>query len=156
MADTTMNPSRTKVPTSPLDPYTDEALLNPWPLERELREKGPIVWLEKYGMFALTRYDAVVKVLRDWEAFPPSFGVMMHDDMNQVLRGKTLCSDGDAHSQLRRVVMRPVTPFALHVLQDEVEPEASKLLSAARAIGSRVARSALIPSRPGGTEGLAA
>jgi cytochrome P450 len=59
-----------KTPTSPLDPYTDAALLNPWPLYRELREMGPVVWLEKYGMFALTRYDAVVRALRDWAAFP--------------------------------------------------------------------------------------
>ena len=56
--------------TSTLDPYTDEALLKPWPLYRELREMGSVVWLVRYGMFAITRYDAVVKALRDWEAFP--------------------------------------------------------------------------------------
>jgi cytochrome P450 len=106
-----------RTPASTLDPYTDRALLNPWPLYRELREMGPAVWLEKYAMFALTRYDVVVKALRDWEAFPSSFGVMMNDDMNQVLRGNTLCSDGDAHNQLRRVVMRPLTPVAIKSLQ---------------------------------------
>src|SRR5258708_23975758 len=88
---------------------------------------GPIVWLEKYGMFALTRYDVVVKALRDWEAFPSSFGVMMNDDMNQLLRGNTLCSDGDAHSRLRRVVMRPLTPTALRSLQEEGERDAEAL-----------------------------
>jgi cytochrome P450 len=113
-----------KAPTSTLDPYTDQALLNPWPLYRGLREMGPVVWLGKYGMFALTRYDVVVKALRDWEAFPSSFGVMMNDDMNQVLRGNTLCSDGDAHNRLRRVVIRPLTPVALKSLEDEVAREA--------------------------------
>jgi cytochrome P450 len=113
-----------RAPTSTLDPYTDRALLNPWPLYRELRKMGPAAWLEKYRMFALTRYDVAVKALRDWEAFPSSFGVMMNDDMNQVLRGNTLCSDGDAHNQLRRVVMRPLTPVAIKLLQDEVEREA--------------------------------
>jgi cytochrome P450 len=117
-----------KAPVSTLDPYTDQALLNPWPLYRELREMGPVVWLEKYGMFALTRYDVVVKALRDGEAFPSSFGVMMNDDMNQVLRGNTLCSDGDAHNRLRRVVMRPLTPVALKSLEDEVEREAEALV----------------------------
>src|SRR6267154_2376930 len=112
-----------RAPTSTLDPYMDQALLNPWPLYRELREMGPVVWLEKYGMFALTRYDVVVKVLRDREAFPSSFGVMMNDDMNQLLRGNTLCSDGDAHHRLRRVVMQPLTPVAIKSLQDEVERE---------------------------------
>jgi cytochrome P450 len=89
---------------------------------------GPAVWLEKYRMFALTRYDVVVKALRDWEAFPSSFGVMMNDEMNQVLRGNTLCSDGDAHNRLRRVVIRPVTPVALKSLQDEVEREAEAVV----------------------------
>jgi cytochrome P450 len=117
--------STMKAPTSTLDPYTDQALLNPWPPYRELREMGPAVWLEKYRMFALTRYDVVVKALRDWEAFPSSFGVMMNDDMNQVLRGNTLCSDGDVHNRLRRVVMRPLTPVALKSLEDEVEREAA-------------------------------
>src|ERR1700704_697317 len=117
-----------KTPTSPLDPYTDVALLNPWPLYRELREMGAVVWLEKYGMFALTRYDAVARTLRDWEAFPSSFGVMMNDDMNQLLRGNTLCSDGDAHYRLRRVVMRPVTPAALRSLSEELEQEAEAIV----------------------------
>src|SRR6516164_264358 len=89
---------------------------------------APAVWLEKYRMFALTRYDAVVKVLRDWEAFPSSFGVMMNDDMNEVLRGNTLCSDGDAHNRLRRVVIRPLTPVALKSLKEEVEREAEAVV----------------------------
>jgi cytochrome P450 len=117
----TISTSTIRMPTSTLDPYADQALLKPWPLYRELREMGPAVWLEKYEMFALTRYDVVVKALRDSEAFLSSFGVMMNDDMNQVLRGNTLCSDGDAHNQLRRVVIRPLTPVALKSLEDEVE-----------------------------------
>jgi cytochrome P450 len=117
-----------KALTSTLDPYADEALLKPWPLYSELREMGPVVWLEKYGMFALTRYDAVAKALRDWEAFPSSFGVMMNDDMNQLLRGNTLCSDGDAHSRLRRVVIRPLTAARLMSLQEEVEREAEAVV----------------------------
>ena len=115
-------------PTSTLDPYAGEALLNPWPLYGELREMGPVVWLERYGMFALTRYDAVAKVLRDWQAFPSSFGVMMNDEMNQVLRGNTLCSDGEAHNRLRRVVMRPIMPAALTSLKEEVEREAEAVV----------------------------
>jgi hypothetical protein len=30
----------TRAPTSALDPYTDQALLKPWPLYRELRRRG--------------------------------------------------------------------------------------------------------------------
>jgi cytochrome P450 len=83
---------------------------------------GPAVWLKEYGMFALTRYDLVVKALRDWEAFPSSFGVMMNDDMNQVLRGNTLCSDGDAHNQLRRQPIAPRGNAAADAGRNQVAP----------------------------------
>src|SRR6516165_7922059 len=114
--------------TSTLDPYTDEALLNPWPLYRELREMGSVVWLVRYGMFAITRYDAVVKALRDWQAFPSSFGVMMNDDMNQVLRGNTLCSDGDDHRRLRRIIAKPLTATGLVSLRSEITEKAEALV----------------------------
>src|SRR2546423_990390 len=47
------------VPESAYDPYTDEALLDPWAGYRQLRDAGPTVWLRQYGMFAMTRHFAV-------------------------------------------------------------------------------------------------
>jgi len=34
---------------------------------------------------------------------------LLRHDVNQVLRGNTLCNDGDVRNRLRRVVIRPVT-----------------------------------------------
>ena len=36
------------VPRSDHDPYTDEALLDPWPGYQKMRDAGPAVWLPKY------------------------------------------------------------------------------------------------------------
>jgi GNAT superfamily N-acetyltransferase len=83
-------------PISHLDPYSDPTLIDPWPIYTELQDAGPAVWLSKYEMFALTRYDSVWKALQDPASFPSSLGVMMNDHMNQV-RGNTLCSDGEDH-----------------------------------------------------------
>jgi cytochrome P450 len=115
-------------PTSNLDPYSDEALLDPWPTYTELQDLGPAVWLTKYEMFALVRYDSVTKALQDPSGFPSSFGVMMNDHMNQVLRGNTLCSDGEDHSRLRRIIMKPLTPAAMKSLQGSVTDEAEALV----------------------------
>ncbi|MER2266125.1 cytochrome P450 [Methylobacterium oxalidis] len=117
-----------KAPSSDYDPYEDEALLAPWEGYRTLQDAGPAVWLTRHEMFALTRYDSVKNALQDWEAFPSSLGVMMNEEMNQVLRGNTLCSDGDAHDRLRRVVARPLTPSALKSLQEEVDREAKAVV----------------------------
>jgi cytochrome P450 len=114
----------TKTPSTTIDPYADDALIDPWPVYNALRSMGPTAWLEKYDMFALTRYDSVLKVLQDGKSFPSSQGVMMNDHMNQVLRGNTLCSDGEAHDKLRKVVIKPITPAALKALQEEVAREA--------------------------------
>jgi hypothetical protein len=90
-------------PWSDHDPYTDESLLDPWPGYKQMRDAGPAVWLPKYEMFALTRYDSVRRALQDWESFPSRSGVMMNDRMNPVLRRNTLCSDGAEHDALRDV-----------------------------------------------------
>jgi hypothetical protein len=35
-------------PISHLDPYSDQALIDPWPTYAELQDAGPAVWLSKY------------------------------------------------------------------------------------------------------------
>jgi cytochrome P450 len=113
---------------SDYDPYTDAALLDPWPGYKKLRDAGPVVWLTKYEMFALTRYDSVRRALKDWESFVSRNGVMMNDHMNQVLRGNTLCSDGAEHDALRDVLVRPLTPRALRPVKEQITTEAEKLV----------------------------
>jgi cytochrome P450 len=94
-------------PVSELDPYSDETLNEPWQAYAELQRLGSAVWLSKYRMFALTRYDSVLRALKELSAFSSASGVMMNDDMNQVLRGNTLCSDGADHQRSRRVIGKP-------------------------------------------------
>jgi cytochrome P450 len=120
--------ARVDAPISGIDPYADEALIDPWDMYRELRDLGPAVWLTRYQMFALTRYESVRRALQDARTFSSASGVMMNEDMNQVLRGNTLCSDGAEHHRLRRLVMRPLTPRALQALKSEITTKADQRL----------------------------
>ena len=95
-------------PVSELDPYSDDALIDPWAVYGELQRLGSAVWLNKYRMFALTRYDSVLRALKDVNTFSSASGVMMNDDMNHVLRGNTLCSDGADHQRARRIIGKPL------------------------------------------------
>src|SRR5258708_22756867 len=108
------------IPVSQLDPYCDEALVEPWETYTALQNLGSAVWLEKYEMFALTRYDSVVRALKDASAFSSASGVMMNEPMNQVLRGNTLCSDGADHQRLRRITANPLAPAMLTGLQQSI------------------------------------
>jgi cytochrome P450 len=119
---------RTHAPVSDVDPYADEALAEPWDIYRELQSLGPAVWLSKYQMFALTRYASVFRALHDAENFSSASGVMMNEEMNQVLRGNTLCTDGAAHQRLRRIVAKPLGPAAIAALKDEINGKAEQLV----------------------------
>jgi hypothetical protein len=71
-----VQPSGGNAPISDLDPYSDGVLLDPWSTNAELQHAGPAVWLSKYKIFALRRYESVWKALPDPASFPSSLGVM--------------------------------------------------------------------------------
>ena len=111
------------IPVSQLDLYSDDALVEPWQ-----QDLGSAVWLAKYQMFALTRYDSVIRALKDADAFSSASGVMMNDPMNQVLRGNTLCSDGAEHHGLRRITAKPLSPAALNGLKSDINTKAEQIV----------------------------
>ena len=117
-----------QAPLSEIDPYSDEALIDPWNVYRELRDLGTAVWLTRYRMFALARYASVIRALKDASTFSSASGVMMNEDMNQVLRGNTLCSDAIEHQRLRRLIMKPLTTLALESLKSEITTKAERLV----------------------------
>jgi cytochrome P450 len=136
------------MPTSDIDPYTNEALLEPWEGYRELRALGPAVWLRKYQMVALTRYESVLRALKDVSAFSSASGVMMNDQMNHVLRGNTLCSDGTSHQRLRRIIAKPLGPAALNDLRTEITTKADQLVERLVAKGQFCAVAELATTLP--------
>jgi cytochrome P450 len=121
-------PIDARTPKSDIDPYCDEALIEPWDTYRDLQALGPAVWLNKYRLFALTRYDSVMQALRNHGTFSSASGVMMNEEMNHVLRGNTLCSDGASHQHLRGIIGKPLTPIALAALKSEIDTKAENLV----------------------------
>ena len=43
-------------------------------MDAAIREAGPVVWIEKYGIWFTGRYDIVEQVFRDYETFESSAG----------------------------------------------------------------------------------
>jgi cytochrome P450 len=132
----TINDLAINATRSDYDPYADDNLLDPWAGYREMRDAGPAVWLNKYEMFALARYSCARRALEDWESFPSGKGVMMNDDMNRVLIGNTLCSDGQQHDVLRGVIARPLTAKAVRPLLGEFKAQAESVVDSVMAKGT--------------------
>ena len=117
------------IPSTDVDMFTDDALRDPYPLYRELRELGPVVHLNAHGMYAFPRYHQVREASGNWRVFSSAKGVMMNDEINTMLEGITLCSDPPEHTQMRSVLSRPLRPDHLRDLTPRVEAEAERIVA---------------------------
>lgn len=66
-------------PSPDIDPFSKEFLTDPWAHHAELRDAGPVVWLESIGCYAMARYAEVQSALKDWQTFVSGRGVGMAD-----------------------------------------------------------------------------
>jgi len=115
-------------PVSGASLYSEQALIDPWAMYAELRSLGATVWLEEHDMFVHPRFDECKAALRDSSTYTSSRGVMMNDQMNETLRGIVLCTDGEEHAAMRKVIGAPLTPSALASERDRITVEAERLV----------------------------
>jgi cytochrome P450 len=58
-----------------IDPFSPLFLADPYPAHEMLREAGPVVWLDRYDIWASARHVPVRAALHDPDAFCSSAGV---------------------------------------------------------------------------------
>ena len=63
-----MTASARPLAVSQADPYSLDTLRDPASFHAELRESGSVVYLEKYDVFAMGRYEHVHSALTDWQS----------------------------------------------------------------------------------------
>ncbi len=106
------------------DPFSDVFFDDPYELYARLREEAPVWFSERYGFWALFRYDDVVAAHKDWQTFSSSHGV----DLNTLTRDPELIKsyqsiimmDPPDHDRLRALVSRVFTPRAVQSLEPMV------------------------------------
>lgn len=117
------------------DLYSREAIADPYPVYKELRGLGPVVWLKRQRAFALTGYAECRQALLDEETFVSGRGVALNPIANRLSRGTTLNSDGDEHANRRKLVAHRLTPRALRSMSDTIEATAHRVAADAVARG---------------------
>jgi cytochrome P450 len=94
-------------PSSALDPFSPEALRDPWKIYGELRDLGPVVYLPQYELRAVMRYHDVRAVLGDWRTYS-SLSVGLNPVFNEMAGQKVetniLMASPPAHDRLRSVL----------------------------------------------------
>src|SRR4051812_2504140 len=108
----TPRPQLGEVPSTDIDLHTDENLLDSLKVFARLREMGPVVYLEKYEMYALTRFAEVSAVLKDWETFNSADGVVFNEHYN-ALKTTSLHTHGAEHDEIKHIESRPLAPEKL-------------------------------------------
>jgi len=116
------------IPHSDIDLYTDEAILDPYRGYRMLRDAGPAVLLDRYGVYAIARYRDVYDALRDHKTFISGAGVAMDDFLNQAMSGTAFATDPPLHGQLRAITGRPLTAKALSQHEASIQESANRLV----------------------------
>ena len=123
------------VPVSGADPFSIEFFEDPHRIHDELREAGPVVWLSRYGLWAVARYKEVRDVLHDWRTFCSSRGVGMSDfAKEEPWRPPSLLleSDPPQHDRARAVLSQVLSSAAIEELRARVttaaEAKARELL----------------------------
>ncbi|MFD9904250.1 cytochrome P450 [Streptomyces sp. NPDC059063] len=117
-----------EVPRTDIDLWDEAVVLSPYEAYKELRDLGSAAWLERYGVFAVSRYQEVYESLHDHETFVSGSGVALNEQLNQKMKGSALVSDPPYHDHVRGVMAAPLTPKALRGHREKFQQLADDLV----------------------------
>jgi 4-methoxybenzoate monooxygenase (O-demethylating) len=126
-------------PRSQIDPFSDEFLAEPFPFLNELREVGPVVHLDRYGVYAVARHEQVTAVLHEPRVFSSAAGTgITNFRTEQAWRKPSILLEVDppVHTRNRKVVARALAPRSLGYLQEIFDRKAAELADSLVARGS--------------------
>ncbi len=110
-----------ELPPVEFDPLSETFFDDPYETFRRLRDEAPLYWNDKYGFWALSRYEDVLAVHRDWKTFSSTHGATIDQltdpGSREILRGSIIFMDPPEHDEMRRMVSRVFTPKAVANLE---------------------------------------
>jgi cytochrome P450 len=104
------------------DPYDYEVDANAHAVWKRLRDEAPLYWNDRYGFYALSRFDDVLPAMLDTTTFSSAHMTvleMMTPETNPA-PGMMIFMDPPEHTHLRKLVSRAFTPRAINGLEDRV------------------------------------
>jgi cytochrome P450 len=131
--------TRPELPVSDEDPFGHDVLADPTPFHARLRDAGPVVYLDRYDVYAFGRYEQVRAALVDWQEFQSAAGVGLSNfRYEKPWRPPSLVLEADPprHDAPRRVLSAVLGPRALRRLREEWVADAEQLVESVLAAGT--------------------
>lgn len=132
-------------PLAQFDPFDAAALQCPHAAYAQMRDEAPVLFLERLGMWMVTRHDLVCQVLRDTATFSSRFGGPATpiaagsgsgalDPVSAVIAegyprvSTMLTEDPPEHTRFRSLVTKAFTPRAVNALEPFVRQIVNDLI----------------------------
>jgi len=122
--------ARAEAPRVDFDPFDLESLRDPHAAQAQLRDLGPVLWIEKYGTYGVARYEEVSAVLRNWEQFSSAGGAGMADIRKPGAwrdPGPIVDTDPPHHTSVRSTMNRILSPRVIRGWRETFESAAEAL-----------------------------
>jgi cytochrome P450 len=119
-----------EAPVLDIDPFSDENIENPYAFHKALRETAPVVFIEKYNMYAVGRYEAVRTVMSDYQRFTNEGGIGMSDIRKPgAWRTPSPITEVDPprHTKVRGALTKVLSPLVIRQWREVFAAEAEKV-----------------------------
>jgi 4-methoxybenzoate monooxygenase (O-demethylating) len=116
---------------SGIDPFSDAFFADLYGFHHQLREAGPVFWLEKYAVWGMARYAEVHAALNDWQTFISGAGAGIQDLRRQkAWRPPSIVLEADPplHDLTRGAMGRVLSGPAIRRLRGDFQAEAERLV----------------------------
>ena len=121
------------MPSLDIDPFCQAFFDDPFPAHHGLREAGAVVYLPRYDLHAVARYDDVHAALTNWNDFSSARGVGLSDFAKEKpwrLPSLLLETDPPLHDRTRKLMDRVLSPAAVRALRADFTAAADALIDA--------------------------
>ncbi|HYH48287.1 MAG TPA: cytochrome P450 [Acidimicrobiia bacterium] len=121
------------VPVLDDDPFDPRVLAAPYEFYERLRDAGPLVYLDHYGVWAMGRHAEVAEAAADWETYSSAAGVgLAHFGKEPPWRPPSLLLEADppAHTMVRKPMLHLMLPKVAESLRQSFTAVAQEMVDA--------------------------
>jgi cytochrome P450 len=116
--------------TLDFDPFSDVFFNDPFNTYRRLRDEAPVYRNEKYGFWALSRYEDVEPAMKDCQTYSSARGITL--DMYLAEPDPTqptliIMMDPPEHTVMRKLVNKVFTPRAIAALESMIREKITEV-----------------------------